>query len=207
MTTLTIEPVTRIEGHGKVTIQFNNKGEIDDVKFHVLQFRGFEKFCEGRPFYEMPSLVERICGICPISHSIASAKACDEILGIRIPSTGTKLRRLLSCASYIQSHALSFFHLSSPDLVLGMDCDPAKRNIVGVMNANRPLAHGRHPAAQNRSANHRVVCRQESPSVLGSSRRCERAAQRRAPRPDDLSGARSIRNHPPNPELVQSGSG
>jgi NAD-reducing hydrogenase large subunit len=140
MTTLTIEPVTRVEGHGKVTIQFNNKGEIDDVKLHVLQFRGFEKFCEGRPFYEMPSLVERICGICPISHSIASAKACDEILGIRIPSTGKKLRSLLSCASFIQSHALSFFHLSSPDLVLGMDSDPATRNIVGVMNANRPLA-------------------------------------------------------------------
>jgi len=140
MTTVTIQPVTRIEGHGKVTIQFNKKGEIDDVKFHVLQFRGFEKFCEGRPFYEMPSLVERICGICPISHSIASARACDEILGIRIPSTATKLRRLLSCASYIQSHALSFFHLSSPDLVLGMDCDPERRNIVGVMETNKPLA-------------------------------------------------------------------
>jgi len=136
----TIEPVTRIEGHGKITIHLDEKGNVVDARFHVTQFRGFEKFCEGRPFYEMPSLVERICGICPISHSIASAKACDEILGVRIPAAASKLRRLLSCASFIQSHALSFFHLSSPDLVLGMDSDPAKRNIAGVLESNPSLA-------------------------------------------------------------------
>jgi len=137
---IVIEPITRIEGHGKVTIHLNENGNVSDAQVHVTQFRGFEKFCEGRPFYEMPSLVERICGICPISHSIASAMACDAILGVRIPSTASKLRRLLSCGSYIQSHALSFFHLSAPDLLLGMDAEPEKRNIFGLVQANPSLA-------------------------------------------------------------------
>lgn len=138
--TIVIDPITRVEGHGKVTIHLDDKGDVSDARFHVTQFRGFEKFCEGRPFYEMPSLVERICGICPISHSIASAKACDAILGVRIPAAATKLRRLLTCGQYIQSHALSFFHLSAPDLLLGMDSDPAKRNIVGVLEVDPDLA-------------------------------------------------------------------
>jgi NAD-reducing hydrogenase large subunit len=137
---IVIEPITRIEGHGKITIQLDSSGKVSDAQVHVTQFRGFEKFCEGRPFYEMPSLVERICGICPISHSLASAKACDAILGVRIPETASKLRRLLHCASYIQSHALSFFHLSAPDLLLGMDSDPAKRNILGLVEANPSIA-------------------------------------------------------------------
>jgi NAD-reducing hydrogenase large subunit len=137
---IVIEPITRIEGHGKITIQLDSSGKVTDAQVHVTQFRGFEKFCEGRPFYEMPSLVERICGICPISHSIASAKACDAILGVRIPATASKLRKLLTCASYIQSHALSFFHLSAPDLLLGMDSDPAKRNILGLVEANPAIA-------------------------------------------------------------------
>ena len=131
-----IEPISRIEGHGKITISLDDKGEVTDAQFHVTQFRGFEKFCEGRPFYEMPSVVERICGICPISHSIASAKACDAILGVRIPEPAVKLRRLLNCGEYIQSHALSFFHLSAPDLLLGMDSDPAKRNVLGLLESN-----------------------------------------------------------------------
>jgi len=134
-----IEPITRIEGHGKVTISLDDRGEVTDAQFHVTQYRGFEKFCEGRPFYEMPSLVERICGICPISHSIASAKACDAILGVRIPGPASKLRRLLNCGEYIQSHALSFFHLSAPDLLLGMDSDPAKRNVLGLLESNRDI--------------------------------------------------------------------
>jgi NAD-reducing hydrogenase large subunit len=137
---IVIEPITRIEGHGKITIQLDSSGKVTDAQVHVTQFRGFEKFCEGRPFYEMPSLVERICGICPISHSLASAKACDAILGVRIPEAASKLRRLLHCASYIQSHALSFFHLSAPDLLLGMDSDPAKRNILGLVEANPSIA-------------------------------------------------------------------
>lgn len=137
---IVIEPITRIEGHGKITIHVDDKGNVQDALFHVTQFRGFEKFCEGRPYSEMPSLVERICGICPVSHSIASAKACDEILGVRIPEPAEKLRRLLNCGEFIQSHALSFFHLSAPDLALGFDADPAKRNIVGLLEANPSLA-------------------------------------------------------------------
>jgi NAD-reducing hydrogenase large subunit len=137
---IVIEPVTRVEGHARITLQLDEKGTVASAQFHVTQFRGFEKFCEGRPFYEMPSLVERICGICPVSHSLASAKACDEILGVRIPEPAKKLRRLLNCGEFIQSHALSFFHLSSPDLLLGMDSDPAKRNFLGVLEADRDFA-------------------------------------------------------------------
>src|SRR5690242_3470825 len=93
---ITIDPVTRIEGHGKITIQLDDHGAVADAHFHVTQFRGFEKFCEGRPFGEMPSLMARVCGICPVSHLIASAKACDEILAVRIPETAIKLRRLMN---------------------------------------------------------------------------------------------------------------
>jgi NAD-reducing hydrogenase large subunit len=135
--TITIDPVTRLEGHGKITIQLNDRGEIADAQFHVTQFRGFERFCQGRPFYEMPSLTARICGICPVSHLLASAKACEAIMSVRIPHTAAQLRRVLNLAQMVQSHALSFFHLSSPDLLLGMEADPAIRNIFGVA-ASRP---------------------------------------------------------------------
>ncbi|MFZ7127240.1 MAG: Ni/Fe hydrogenase subunit alpha [Desulfobacterales bacterium] len=137
---IVIDPITRIEGHGKITIELDGAGKVTDARFQVTQFRGFEKFCEGRPFYEMPSLVERICGICPVSHSLASAKACDGILGTRVPEAGAALRRLLSSAQMIQSHALSFFHLSSPDLLLGMDADPSKRNLLGLLAAHPEVA-------------------------------------------------------------------
>jgi NAD-reducing hydrogenase large subunit len=135
--TITIDPVTRLEGHGKITIQLNDRGEVADAQFHVTQFRGFERFCQGRPFYEMPSLTARICGICPVSHLLASAKACEAIMSVRIPHTAAQLRRVLNLAQMVQSHALSFFHLSSPDLLLGMEADPAIRNIFGVA-ASRP---------------------------------------------------------------------
>ena len=138
--TITINPLTRIEGHGKVTIHLNEKGTVENALFHVTQFRGFEKLCEGRPFREMPSLMARICGICPVAHLIAGAKACDRILAVQIPETGVKLRRAINLAQIIQSHALSFFYLSSPDMVLGMDADPAKRNIFGVMKENPQMA-------------------------------------------------------------------
>ena len=131
--TLTIEPVTRIEGHAKITISLSDEGKVDDALFHVTQFRGFEKFVEGRPMTEMPSITARICGICPVSHLMASAKACDDLLAIEIPPTADKLRRLMNLAQFVQSHALSFFHLSSPDLLLGMDSDPAERNIFGLI--------------------------------------------------------------------------
>ena len=138
--TIVIDPVTRIEGHSKITLHLNEDGRVEDARFHVTQFRGFEKLCEGRPFYEMPSLMARICGICPVSHLIASAKACDSLLAVRIPPTADKLRRIFGLAQVTQSHALSLFHLSSPDLLFGMDADPAKSNIFGVAEANRELA-------------------------------------------------------------------
>ncbi|MFZ0932035.1 MAG: Ni/Fe hydrogenase subunit alpha [Syntrophobacteraceae bacterium] len=138
--TITIEPITRIEGHGKVTIQLDDAGLVSDAKFHVVEFRGFEKFCVGRTFPEMPGITMRICGICPISHMLASAKACDGILGAGIPPAANKLRRLINHAQYTQSHALSFFHLSAPDLLLGMESDPATRNIVGLVQKFPELA-------------------------------------------------------------------
>jgi NAD-reducing hydrogenase large subunit len=140
--TITIDPVTRIEGHAKITIQVNADGEVQDAHFHVTQVRGFEKFSEGRPFREMPSLMARICGICPVSHLVASAKATDELLAVRIPRTAIDLRKILNLAQMIQSHALSFFYLSSPDLLLGMDSDPARRNIFGVLEDYPELARG-----------------------------------------------------------------
>ena len=127
-----IDPVTRIEGHAKVTVQIGDDGQIADARLHITQLRGFEKFCENRPFYEMPSLMARICGICPVSHLIASSKACDAILGVNIPANAARLRRILNLAQILQSHALSVFHLSSPDLVLGMDAPPEQRHIFGV---------------------------------------------------------------------------
>lgn len=138
--TITIDPVTRIEGHSKITIQLDDKGHVADARFHVTQFRGFEKMTEGRPFYEMPALTGRICGICPVSHLMASAKAGDALLAVQIPETAENLRRIMNLAQIAQSHALSFFHLSSPDFVMGFDADPAERNIFGVMQKYPELA-------------------------------------------------------------------
>ena len=137
--TITIDPVTRLEGHGKITIQLNSQGEVEDAHFHVTQVRGFERFSEGRPFYEMPGLMARICGICPVSHLIASAKACEAIMSVRIPHTAAQLRRMLNLAQMVQSHALSFFYLSSADLLLGMESDPKVRNVLGVAAAKPEL--------------------------------------------------------------------
>lgn len=137
---ITIDPVTRIEGHAKITIQLDDAGVVSDARFHITQFRGFEKLCEGRPFHEMPSLMARICGICPVSHLVASAKACDAIMAVQIPRTAASLRRIINLAQLIQSHALSFFYLSAPDLLLGMDADPAGRNIFGLMQSHPEIA-------------------------------------------------------------------
>jgi NAD-reducing hydrogenase large subunit len=132
MQTIRIDGITRVEGHGRITIQLDEHGMVEDAHLHVLQFRGFEKFCEGRPFYEMPSLTARICGICPISHLLAGAKAADAIMGLRIPETAEMLRRVIHLAQITQSHALSFFHLSSPDFLMGWDSNPAERNVLGL---------------------------------------------------------------------------
>ena len=140
MKRITIDPVTRVEGHAKITIQLDDSGHVAGTEFHVTQVRGFEKFTEGRPFYEMPGITARICGICPVSHLLASSKACDAIMAVRIPPTAGKLRELLHCAQIVQSHALSFFYLSSPDFLLGMDSDPESRNVLGVIAAHPGVA-------------------------------------------------------------------
>lgn len=137
---ITIDHVTRIEGHAKITIHLNEEGRVARTHFHVTQVRGFEKFTEGRPFYEMPSITARICGICPVSHLLASVKACDAIMAVQVPRTAVLLREALHCAQFIQSHALSFFHLSAPDILLGMDYDPARRNVLGLIEKNPEIA-------------------------------------------------------------------
>jgi NAD-reducing hydrogenase large subunit len=135
-----IDPVTRIEGHAKITVQLDDAGQVSDAHFHVTEFRGFERMFVGRPLWEMPGITARICGICPVSHLMASAKAGDQILSVRIPPAAEKLRRLMNLAQIIQSHALSFFHLSAPDLLLGMESEPSQRNIFGLIAAEPELA-------------------------------------------------------------------
>jgi NAD-reducing hydrogenase large subunit len=137
--TITIEPVTRIEGHAKVTIHLDDAGNVEQARFHVNEFRGFEKFCEGRMFYEMPLITERICGICPVSHHLASAKAGDEILGVEPPRPARLLRELMHMGQTIQSHSMHFFELAGPDLILGFDADPSIRNVVGLYQADPKL--------------------------------------------------------------------
>ncbi len=138
--TIIIDPVSRIEGHAKISLYLDERGEVSDARFHVTEFRGFEKFCEGRPLAEMAGITARICGICPVSHLIASAKTGDAIMAVTIPPAAAKLRRLMNLAQIIQSHALSFFHLSAPDLLLGFDSDPAQRNIFGLMGQHPEIA-------------------------------------------------------------------
>ena len=138
--TITIEPITRIEGHGKITLMLNDSGTVDNALFQVTQFRGFEKLSEGRRFREMPSLMARVCGICPVAHLIAGAKACDNILAVKVPETGALIRQAINLGQIVQSHALSFFYLSVPDLVMGFDANPMERNILGVLKKNPQMA-------------------------------------------------------------------
>ncbi len=137
---ITIEPVTRIEGHAKVTIRLDDSGKVDHAYLHVNEFRGFEKFCEGRMVFEMPLITPRICGICPVSHHLAAAKAADETLGCPPPRPAVLLRDLMHMGQIIQSHGMHFFELAGPDLLLGFDADPAIRNVVGIIQANPELA-------------------------------------------------------------------
>ena len=138
--TITIDPVTRIEGHAKITLHLDEEGRLSDARFHVVEYRGFETFCEGRPFTEMAGITARICGICPVSHLLAAAKTGDKLLAVQVPAAARKLRRMLNLAQICQSHALSFFHLSSPDFLLGWESDPARRNVFGLMAADPELA-------------------------------------------------------------------
>ena len=138
---IAIEPVTRVEGHGKVTILLDENNRVHQVRLHIVEFRGFEAFIEGRPYREVPVTVQRLCGICPVSHHLAAAKAMDVVAGYGpLTPTAEKLRRLLHCGQIVQSHALHFFYLASPDLLLGFESEVAKRNIVGVAAAFPDLA-------------------------------------------------------------------
>ncbi len=141
---ITIEPVTRVEGHGKVTIYMDDQNNVRESRLHIVEFRGFERFVQGRPYWEMPVLVQRLCGICPVSHHLAAAKALDVIVGAGpgdgLTAVGEKMRRLMHYGQFFQSHVLHFFHLSSPDFLFGFDGDPLKRNIIGVAMENRELA-------------------------------------------------------------------
>ncbi len=129
-----IEPVTRVEGHGKVTLLLDDNNQVQQARLHIVEFRGFEKFIQGRPYWELPVLVQRLCGICPVSHHLAAAKAVDQLVGVdQLTPTAEKVRRLMHYGQTLQSHALHFFHLSSPDLLFGYDDAVAHRNIIGVL--------------------------------------------------------------------------
>ncbi|MFC1528273.1 Ni/Fe hydrogenase subunit alpha [Candidatus Latescibacterota bacterium] len=136
-----IEPVTRVEGHGKVSILLDENNKVKQARFHIVEFRGFERFVQGRPFWEIPVLVQRLCGICPVSHHLAAAKAMDVIVGAdKLTPTAEKMRRLMHYGQFFQSHSLHFFHLVSPDLLFGFDADPAIRNVIGVAKKFPDLA-------------------------------------------------------------------
>ena len=138
---IVIEPVTRVEGHGKVTILLDEEQKVKQARLHIVEFRGFERFVQERPYWEAPVMVQRLCGICPVSHHLAAAKAMDLIVGVdKLTPTAEKMRRLMHYGQMFQSHALHFFHLCSPDLLFGFDADPALRNVIGVARKHPELA-------------------------------------------------------------------
>lgn len=133
MKRITIDPITRLEGHGKIEIFLNDKGDVENAYFQVPELRGFEKFAEGRPVEEMPRITPRICGVCPEAHMMASAKACDAVYGVELTPTAKKLRELQYCAFYLGDHTTHFYALGGPDFVCGPDAPKAERNIIGVI--------------------------------------------------------------------------
>ena len=136
-----IDPVSRVEGHGKVTLLLDDAGHVREARLHIVEFRGFEVFIKGRPYWEVPVMVQRLCGICPVSHHLAASKALDRMVGgVPITPTAEKLRRLMHYGQILQSHALHFFHLSSPDLLFGFESEAGRRNIVGVAEAHPEIA-------------------------------------------------------------------
>ena len=136
-----IDPVSRVEGHGKVTILLDEQRHVQQVRLHIVEFRGFEKFIEGRPYWEVPVMVQRLCGICPVSHHLAASKALDRVVGANpVTPSATQIRRLMHYGQVMQSHALHFFHLASPDLLFGFDSEVNRRNIVGVAEAHPDIA-------------------------------------------------------------------
>ena len=138
--TLVIQPVTRIEGHAKVTIQLNDAGNVDTARVNVIELRGFEKFCIGRPVEDLPRITPRICGVCPWSHHLAAAKACDAVFGAQLPPTAKKLRELCNSAAYMEEHILHFYFLAGADFLLGPDADYSVRNVIGILQAAPDVA-------------------------------------------------------------------
>jgi len=136
-----IDPLSRVEGHGKVTIWLDDDGQVVEARLHIVEFRGFEAFIVGRPYWEAPVVVQRLCGICPVSHHLAAAKALDRLVGVtQLPPTAEKMRRLMHYGQVLQSHALHFFYLAAPDLLLGFSADPAQRNVFGLAAQKPELA-------------------------------------------------------------------
>jgi F420-non-reducing hydrogenase large subunit len=133
--TLVIQPVSRIEGHAKITVQLDDSGNVSDARVNVIELRGFERFCVGKPVEEMPRITTRICGVCPWSHHLASAKATDAVFGVEIPPAGKKLRQLCNSVAYMEEHILHFYILSGPDFLMGPDAEYPVRNVIGVVGA------------------------------------------------------------------------
>ena len=150
--TIVVQPVTRIEGHAKITIQLDDQGNVEDARVNVVELRGFEKFCLGRPVEEMPRITTSICGVCPWSHHLASAKACDAVFGVEIPPAAKKLRALGNSIAYMEEHILHFYFLSGPDFVMGPDADYSVRNVVGIAQRfpeiGKQVVHARHLAGR-----------------------------------------------------------
>ncbi|MCJ7611884.1 MAG: Ni/Fe hydrogenase subunit alpha [Candidatus Aminicenantes bacterium] len=134
MKTITIDPITRLEGHGKISIFLDDAGNVADAYLQIPELRGFEKFCVGRPVEEMPRITTRICGVCPEAHMMASAKACDAVYHVELPLTAKLLRELLYVIFYVTDHATHFYALGGPDFVMGPDAPKAQRNILGVVH-------------------------------------------------------------------------
>jgi F420-non-reducing hydrogenase large subunit len=133
MKKISIDPITRLEGHGRIDIFLDEDGEVANAYLVIPELRGFEKFCQGRPVEELPRITSRICGVCPEAHLMASAKACDAVYHVEPPSAGKKLRQLFYSAFFVYDHATHFYVLGGPDFVMGPDADPAVRNILGVI--------------------------------------------------------------------------
>lgn len=150
--TITIQPITRLEGHGKITLQLDDAGNVVDSKVNIIELRGFEKFCIGKPVEELPRIVTSICGVCPWSHHLAAAKANDGVFGVEPPPTGKMLRDLCNSIAYIEEHILHFYFLAGADFVMGPDADYAVRNVIGIAGKipeiGKKVVHSRHLAAK-----------------------------------------------------------
>ena len=190
---IVIDPVTRVEGHGKVTIRLNEAGEVEQARFHIVEFRGFERFIQGRMYWEVPVIVQRLCGICPVSHHLCAAKAMDVVAGVdQLTPTAEKMRRLMHYGQILQSNAVNFFHLASPDLLLGFEAPVAQRNILGVIEAFPEVGKW---AIFIRKFGQQVI------AATGGGRRIHprlRHPRRRQSEPFDRAPGRAARGHRPD---------